>query len=177
MKLIQFIFALVFIAFNEIIKFCIKRPGISLLLIFVLWVNSLPLPDEKIVIVKQDSLSQIERTLTTQQSLAICGGKFVNPDSGWTGGYRKSIDQNPLDRGPDRNPYAGPRYAGDNNDFSSSGSGNGNNNPWENEDIPPKSDWKPDKDYWKKFHPDYEKKKRMKSVKLPKKIKVVMMTY
>lgn len=82
MKLIQFIFALVFIAFNEIIKFCIKRPGISLLLIFVVWVNSLPLPDEKIVIVKQDSLSQIERTLTTQQSLAICGGKFVNPDSG-----------------------------------------------------------------------------------------------
>ena len=46
MKLIQSIVGLIFITLNEIIKFSIKRPIISLLLIFVVWVNSLPLPAE-----------------------------------------------------------------------------------------------------------------------------------
>ena len=49
MKLIQFIFRLIFIGFNEIIKFFIKRPRISLLLIFGFWLNSLPLPEKNIV--------------------------------------------------------------------------------------------------------------------------------
>ena len=46
MKLIQFIFGLIFIALDEIVKFFIKRPRISLLLIFIFWVNSLPLPEK-----------------------------------------------------------------------------------------------------------------------------------
>lgn len=49
MKLIQFIFCSIFIGFNEIIKFSIKKPMIALLLILSFWVNSLPLPDENIV--------------------------------------------------------------------------------------------------------------------------------
>ena len=52
MELIQFILGLIFIILNKIIKFSRKKPIISLLLIFGLWINSLPLPDEKIVTVR-----------------------------------------------------------------------------------------------------------------------------
>lgn len=49
MNWIKFIFGFIFIALDEIIKFFIKRPVISLLLIFGFWLNSLPLPEENIV--------------------------------------------------------------------------------------------------------------------------------
>ena len=49
MNLIKFLFGLIFLALDEIVKFFIKRPVISLLLIFGFWVNSLPLPEESIV--------------------------------------------------------------------------------------------------------------------------------
>lgn len=79
-ELIQFILGLIFIILNKIIKFSRKKPIISLLLIFGLWINSLPLPDEKIVTVRQDSQSQIKRTLTGQKALLISGGDgFTNP--------------------------------------------------------------------------------------------------
>ena len=49
MNLIKFLFGLIFLALDEIVKFFIKRPVISLLLIFGFWLNSLPLPEENIV--------------------------------------------------------------------------------------------------------------------------------
>jgi hypothetical protein len=49
MNWIKFLFGFIFIALDEIIKFFIKRPVISLLLIFGFWLNSLPLPEENIV--------------------------------------------------------------------------------------------------------------------------------
>lgn len=48
-NLIKFLFGLIFLALEEIVKFFIKRPVVSLLLIFGFWVNSLPLPEENIV--------------------------------------------------------------------------------------------------------------------------------
>ena len=48
-NLIKFLFGLIFLALYEIVKFFIKRPVISLLLIFGFWLNSLPLPEENIV--------------------------------------------------------------------------------------------------------------------------------
>ena len=48
-NLIKFLFGLIFLALDEIVKFFIQRPVISLLLIFGFWVNSLPLPEENIV--------------------------------------------------------------------------------------------------------------------------------
>lgn len=38
---------------NKIFNFFIERPILSLVLMFGLWVNSLPLPDENIVTVRQ----------------------------------------------------------------------------------------------------------------------------
>ena len=49
MKLIQSIFDFIFLTLYEIVKFCIKRPIIGLLLIFGFWLNYLPLPDNNIV--------------------------------------------------------------------------------------------------------------------------------
>ena len=48
-NLIKFLFGLIFLALDEILKFFITRPVISLLFIFGFWVNSLPLPEENIV--------------------------------------------------------------------------------------------------------------------------------
>ena len=48
MELIRFILGLLLIALEEIVKVFIKRPRISLLLIFGILVNSLPLPNEPI---------------------------------------------------------------------------------------------------------------------------------
>ena len=55
MNWIKFFFGFIFIALDEIIKFCIKRPVIYLLLIFGFWLNYLPLPEENIV--KSDSVT------------------------------------------------------------------------------------------------------------------------
>jgi hypothetical protein len=49
MNCIKFLFGFIFTALDEIIKFFIKRPVISLLLIFGFWLNSLPLPEKNIV--------------------------------------------------------------------------------------------------------------------------------
>lgn len=49
MNWIKFLFGFIFIALDKIIKFFIKRPVISLLLIFGFWLNSLALPEENIV--------------------------------------------------------------------------------------------------------------------------------
>ena len=109
MKLIQFIFGLIFIAFNEIIELCIKRPGISLLFIFGLWVNSLPLPDENIGTVRQDPLSQIERTLTNQKALGISGGGdgdgFINPAPSTQGTGAEGAHDRGADRLQDYDPF------------------------------------------------------------------------
>jgi hypothetical protein len=65
MKLIRFIFGLIFIALDEIVKFFIKRPRISLLLIFGFWVNSLPLPegnnvsDNSVILLGQNETSHM----------------------------------------------------------------------------------------------------------------------
>lgn len=48
-NLIKFLFGLILLALDEIVKFFIKRPVISLLLIFGFYVNSLPLSEENIV--------------------------------------------------------------------------------------------------------------------------------
>ena len=88
MKLIQFIFGFIFIALNEIVKFSSRRPIVSFLLIFGLWANSLPLPDEKIVIVTQDSQSQLERTFAAQKALEISGGDGLPI---WFSGKKKKI--------------------------------------------------------------------------------------
>ncbi len=58
--------------FNGIINFCRKKPGISLLVIFVLWVNSLELPDETILVSRPNT--QVERILATEKALGISGG-------------------------------------------------------------------------------------------------------
>lgn len=62
-----------------------------MLLIFGLWVNSLPLHDEKIVIVTQDYQSQLERTVASQQALAISGGDGDGLPI-WFSGKRKKFD-------------------------------------------------------------------------------------
>lgn len=49
MRLLQFFFAFGFIIFNEIVKFCMKRPLVALLFIFGFWLNSFLLPDNSIV--------------------------------------------------------------------------------------------------------------------------------
>ena len=68
------LFGLIFIILNEIIKFFRNRPILSLLLIFGLWVNSLPLPDqtETIVIARPDP--QVERIFANPKALRISGG-------------------------------------------------------------------------------------------------------
>lgn len=93
------IFGLIFIILNEIIKFCRKRPIVSLLLIFGLWVNSLPLPDETIIIARPDP--QVERIFENTKTLEISGGEgegFINPapstkDFGATGAGDRGEDR------------------------------------------------------------------------------------
>lgn len=66
------VFGLVLIILNEIIKLFRNRPRVSLLLMFGLWVNSLPLPDETIVSAKPDP--PVERIFGTTKALGISGG-------------------------------------------------------------------------------------------------------
>lgn len=60
-------------------------------LIFSLWVGSLPVPDEKIVIVTQDSQPKLERTVTVaaRQALKVSGGDGLPI---WFLGKRKKFD-------------------------------------------------------------------------------------
>jgi hypothetical protein len=81
----KFIVSLIFIILNEIIKFFRKIPLISLLVIFGLYVNSLPLPNENIVDIK----TPVERNFNIQKALLISGGdSFPLPFST----KRKKID-------------------------------------------------------------------------------------
>ena len=57
---------------NKIIKFFRERPILSLVLIFGLWVNSLPLPDANIGTVRQ--YNPLETTISNQKALAVSGG-------------------------------------------------------------------------------------------------------
>ena len=57
---------------NKISRFFIKRPILSLVLIFGLWVNSLPLPDANIDTVIQ--YNPLETTISNQKALAVSGG-------------------------------------------------------------------------------------------------------
>ena len=70
MELIQFLLGLIFILFNEIFKFFRKRPVISLLFTFVLWVNSFPLHEKNTG--RQDL--PVERCFSNQKALGISGG-------------------------------------------------------------------------------------------------------
>ena len=86
-KFIQFILGLViigidliFIGIDQIKKIYIQRPIISYLLIFLLWVSSLPLPEKHMVTLQPDSFSQLETTIHTRQALGISGGKWVPLD-------------------------------------------------------------------------------------------------
>src|SRR6056300_79597 len=65
---------------NKIIKFFRERPILSLVLIFGLWVNSLPLPDANIGTVRQ--YNPLETTISNQKALAVSGGDgFTNLSS------------------------------------------------------------------------------------------------
>lgn len=57
---------------NKISRFFIERPILSLVLIFGLWVNSLPLPDANIGTVRQ--YNTLETTISNQKALAVSGG-------------------------------------------------------------------------------------------------------
>src|SRR6056300_794631 len=82
---------------NKIIKFFRERPILSLVLIFGLWVNSLPLPDANIGTVRQ--YNPLETTISNQKALAVSGGDgFTNPYSSDRGPTPKGAS----DRGEDR---------------------------------------------------------------------------
>lgn len=55
---------------HRIIRFFKERPVLSLVLIFGLWVNSLPLPDENIDTVRQYNLLETT-TISNQKALGI----------------------------------------------------------------------------------------------------------
>ena len=57
---------------NKIIRFFRERPILSLVLIFGLWVNSLPLPDANIGTIRQ--YNPLETTISNQKALAVSGG-------------------------------------------------------------------------------------------------------
>lgn len=61
------------------------------------------------------------------------------------------------DRGADREVPVSPRYG----NMGESGGGNGgssDSNFWDNEKVPPQSDYKTDPDYWKQYHPYFNNK-------------------
>ena len=59
---------------NKIIKFLRERPILSLVLIFGVWVNSLPLPDYDMSTVRD--YNGLETTISNQKLLEISGGGF-----------------------------------------------------------------------------------------------------
>ena len=118
-------------------KFSRKKPIISLLLIFGLWGNSLPLPDEKIVTLRQDSQSQIDKTIAGQKALGISGGEgFINPAPA----TKNTGAQGNSDRGPERledyDPSPRTPAVG-----SGSSSGSFSETKLDDNNVPKKEDW------------------------------------
>ena len=103
-------------------------------------------------------LSSPTQTINSQfiQPTQICyGGEFIsNPGSS---GYHDTPQMD--DRGPAREVPVTPRYA------STGANGNGGSSgadSWDNEEVPPESDYKVDPDYWKKYHPYFNDENKKK---------------
>lgn len=82
------------------------------------------------------------------QPIQICRGGDFGSNPSPPSGYRENT---PIgDRGADRELPVTPRYGS--MDESGNG-GSGDSNSWDNEEVPPQSDYKTDPDYWKQYHP------------------------
>src|SRR6056300_107 len=119
---------------NKIIKFFRERPILSLVLIFGLWVNSLPLPDANIGTVRQ--YNPLETTISNQKALAVSGGDgFTNPYSSDRGPTPKGASDRGEDRFQDYHPS--PKLP--------SGGGPSRNSAsleaLKNNEVPDKKDW------------------------------------
>lgn len=141
-KIIQVIFGLIFIVLSEIIKFFIKRPIISSLLIFGLWVSfvPVPLPDDNII----TEQSQIEKNFEKQGVLKIYGGDGFG--MGGSPSYGHDSNAAADDRGTNRaeNLDPKPKFP-----IGTGASGNpGSSNSLSANKIPDPSEWDVDPKSW-----------------------------
>jgi hypothetical protein len=103
------------------------------------------------------SSSTINSQFTPPIEICRGGGFGSNPLS--PSGYRENTPMG--DRGADREVPVSPRY----DNTGESGAGNGGSSDsqsWDNEEVPPQSDYKIDPDYWKQYHPYFNNKEEEK---------------
>ena len=110
-----------------------------MLLIFGLWVNYLPLPDEKIDI---GNKYQLERTVPGRQVLGIYGGDGFAAPPGGSGGLPTN-QQGLTDRGPDRFEDYDPSPK-----IPNTGGSGSKGKKLESNQIPDETEWKTDPAYW-----------------------------